>query len=272
MKKIKGYVWKSDVMRIVGVTAGELKIYNKSNLVSPSAKTVHERRDNPGYWLYDEDAVGAVYLVKLLRMADFSGEEIKKLQGIENDDEIYDNIQESLVRRRDRLNWFMKFFEQEKELRTLYPDVYEEFETGDVINRTVEYSGKLDSGSFASNIENNVGNEEYFVEKRRAFEMLHRIFEIKRLRGSENGTEEINEKVDSFIYYLIDCINDSWKDDEDEPITICELKEVLEEIGDINDIDDAEVIEWIKYVETLFGKELCGFLGAKIKERVKYIS
>ncbi len=272
MKKIKGYVWKSDVIKMVGVTAGELRIYNENELVSPSAKTVHERRDNPGYWLYDEDAVGTVCAVKLLRMADFSGEEIRQLQDIGNDDEIYDKIRKSLEKRRDRLNWFIKYFEQEKELMALYPDVYDELEAVNIVSRIAEYSGKAGSESFASIIEKAVGNERFFDEKRRVFELMHRIFEIKRLRGSENEAEEINGKVDSFIYYLIDCINDSLEDGEDEPITACELKEVLEEIRDINDIDDVEVIEGIKYVEAFFGKELCGFLGAKIKERVKYIA
>ena len=70
MNKIKGYVWKSDVIKMVGVTAGELRIYNENELVSPSAKTIHERKDNPGYWLYNEDAAGTVCTVKLLRMAD----------------------------------------------------------------------------------------------------------------------------------------------------------------------------------------------------------
>lgn len=272
MKKIKGYVWKSDVIKMVGVTAGELRIYNENELVSPSAKTVHERRDNPGYWLYDEDAVGMVYLVKQLRMADFSANEIKELYDIENEDEVFDKIRKSLERRRDRLNWFIKYFGQEKELRALYPDVFEELETGNIISCTAEYSGKAGSESFVSIIESNVGNDNFFDEKRRTFELMHRIFEIKRLRGSENETEMINGKVDSLIYYLIDCINNSWKDDEDEPVSACELKEMLEEIGDINDIDDAEVIEWIKYIETFFGKELCGFLGTKIKERIQYIS
>lgn len=67
MKRIR------EVCKIVGVTRRTLQEYNKIGLLSPTGKT------ESGYWLYDDEAIEKLLLIKKFVEVGYERKQIKKI-------------------------------------------------------------------------------------------------------------------------------------------------------------------------------------------------